>query len=1014
MNKSLIFIAFISSLLLIHLNLIAQTERLVDDDSRYGAIARDYLQKPGKYDGQNSIQGLGEGTWDLKFTERNISGDTSFGRSVACVGDVNGDGYNDVLVGACSYNDYFGRAYLYYGGAVMDTVADLVMTGEIPEGQFGISVAGAGDVNKDGFADMVITTDIALTTDWARFVYIYYGGPSLDNIADLVLTQEEEPYFGTQVAGAGDVNGDGFDDVMVAAMEYDNETGHVFFYFGSVTMDSSVDLVLSGDTTQDGYATIINGVGDVNNDGYADVMVGAYLMNNSTGRAYLYYGGPDMDASADVIFNGKHEKDSYGGSVTGIGDINEDGYDDILVGACGYNMNNGQVYLYYGGTSMDTTADIILSGETGHYNFGANVAGAGDVNNDGFADILVGYRFKDEINLYLGGNFIDNVPNAVFYGITIGRGFGRCTENSHDLNNDGFADVLTGSFSYYSRGHVDIFYGSLVIDTQVDCILKGEAVKNEFGYCVTGAGDVNGDGYKDVLIGAWAYNGNAGRAYLYYGGQSMDTVADVIITGDKSGNKFGFSVSGAGDVNGDGFDDILVGAPLWSEEYDQTGRVYLYYGGAQMDSSADIIMTGDKCEYSECERYQDGFGYTLAGAGDVNGDGYADFLVGNSIFSDFGTKVVLFYGGPDKDNIADFILTGERKDSEYGYESIAGVGDVNGDGFDDILIGAKEYGYVDNIKGYGEFVMYGRAYLYYGSGTFDSVADVIFTGQTPWEQFGSRVAGAGDVNNDGYADLLVRSARLPAVFLFLGGTEMDNIADVTLPGEQYGGNSHFGFSMTGVGDVNYDCYDDVLVSAYGTETSSGQLLLYYGNVVMDSIPDEIIYGEKDNKLGYSVARTGDVNGDGSSDFIVGAPMIGRYYYREQNNDFGKVTEIGDYYNGAAYLYFGSRSTGIAEPGTTPVGFPKTVQLQNNYPNPFNPATTITFELTEWANVEIAIFDITGRTVKTLLHERRGNGEHNISWDGRDDAGLPVSSGVYLCKLSTDRGYTETKKMTLVK
>ncbi len=90
-----------------------------------------------------------------------------------------------------------------------------------------------------------------------------------------------------------------------------------------------------------------------------------------------------------------------------------------------------------------------------------------------------------------------------------------------------------------------------------------------------------------------------------------------------------------------------------------------------------------------------------------------------------------------------------------------------------------------------------------------------------------------------------------------------------------------------------------------------------------------------------------------------------------------------------------------------------VQWQN-YPNPFNPATTITFELPDRANVEVVIFDVTGRKVRTLLHERRGSGEHIINWDGRDDAGVPVSSGVYLCKLSTDKGYSETKKMTLVK
>ncbi len=121
-----------------------ETDPGAAEERRYGAIARAYLQNTGKYRSQNSAQNSSDETWNLKFSEPNITGDTQFGKCVANAGDVNGDGYDDVLIGACHYKNNTGRVYLYFGGAVMDTVADVIMTGETVDNYFGISIAGTG------------------------------------------------------------------------------------------------------------------------------------------------------------------------------------------------------------------------------------------------------------------------------------------------------------------------------------------------------------------------------------------------------------------------------------------------------------------------------------------------------------------------------------------------------------------------------------------------------------------------------------------------------------------------------------------------------------------------------------------------------------------------------------------------------------------------------------------------------------------------------------------------------
>jgi hypothetical protein len=358
----------------------------------------------------------------------------------------------------------------------------------------------------------------------------------------------------------------------------------------------------------------VSGAGDVNGDGYDDILIGAYGTDVGTamlvGETYLIYGGASLTgtiglASAGVTFTGKAADDRSGYSVSGAGDVNGDGYDDILIGAYGTDVGTatdaGETYLIYGSSTLSGTvslsgANATFTGKTAGDNSGRAVSSAGDVNGDGYDDILIGANRVDV------GTATDAGETYLIYGSANLSGTKTLDSTDSDI-------VPSATFT-------------------------GKAASDFSGSSVSGAGDVNGDGYDDILIGAyWADVGtatDAGATYLIYGGTSLSDIglalADATFTGKAASDYSGVSVSGAGDVNGDGFDDILVGAyqaDVGTES--NAGETYLIYGGASLTgtiglASADATFTGkDVGDYS---------GYSVSGAGDVNGDWYDDILIG--------------------------------------------------------------------------------------------------------------------------------------------------------------------------------------------------------------------------------------------------------------------------------------------------------------------------------------------------------------------------------------------------
>jgi hypothetical protein len=751
--------------------------------------------------------------------------DDRFSCSVDSAGDVNNDGYDDVIVGA-EHNDAAGnnagRAYIFYGGSTMDNVADIVLNGETANDLFGISVSSAGDVNNDGYDDVIVGAH------WndrnggdAGSAYIYYGGSDMDTTVDVILSGEESgDMFAYSVSSAGDVNNDNYDDVIIGSHNNDtggNNTGRAYIFYGGSTMDTFVDVIMTGEAEGDQFAYDVSSAGDVNNDGYDDVIIGANLNDaagNGAGRAYIFYGGSSMDNSVDVILTGETAGDEFGRSVSSAGDVNNDNYDDVIVGAMyneGGGAEAGRAYIYYGGAPMNNAVDVILTGEASRDHFGDSVSSAGDVNNDGYTDIITGAPRNDDagseagkIYIYYGASPMDSTADLTFTGEEGNQYFGKSVSSAGDVNHDGYDDIIVGATEAGENeaGQAYIYFGGPSMDQQEDLVLSGEESYDNFGCSVSSAGDVNNDGYDDVIVGAIYNNAggsNAGRAYIYFGGVPMNNGVDLILTGESLSDYFGCSVSSAGDVNNDGYDDVVVGAYQAGEN--GYGRAYVYFGGETMDNNADLLL-------NTCDLTGGQLGISVS-SGDVNNDNYDDVIVGAyQAGDDHEGCVFIYYGGMPMDNIADDTLTGVTSNDFFGY-TVSSSGDVNNDGYDDIIIGAYE----NDDGGDGA----GQVYIYNGGQNVDNIPEVIITGEAEENYFGYSVSSAGDVNNDGYDDVVVGAYQFGEntygrAYVYYGGSVMNNVADLIYSGESFW--DQFGISVSSAGDVNGNGYADIIIGAH--------------------------------------------------------------------------------------------------------------------------------------------------------------------------------------------------------
>jgi len=449
----------------------------------------------------------------------------------------------------------------------------------------------------------------------------------------------------------------------------------------SVQADSLVNIeplfmvenwVTEGENNGVEYGGAVSSAGDINHDGYADIIVGAqqYLINNERrGAAFVFLGSASGPSQYEhrLLYPNDVSGSYFGAAVSSAGDVNGDGYDDIIIGAPHHHQNlgyEGAAYLYYGsaGGLMENPAWVKI-GPVGDAQFGFAVNGVGDVNHDGYDDVLIGsntysvnYSWEGAVYLFLGSVAgLSQDPVWIMEGGQATAQLGYSVSGLGDINKDSYADFVI-SAPYFTNGEEDegkiwvVLGGSEVSSLTPVWSMEGGQEKARFGNSVAGAGDVNGDTYLDLVVGASGYDiegtedsqVDTGAAFIYLNiAGSLKSTAVWINMVPQEYSGYGISVAGLGDVNEDGYDDIAVGAYLYTGDQPQEGFVFVYKGSpVGVESSVSWKTSGNKAETE--------FGYSVAAAGDINADGKADLIVGAPSYKSDGKirmgRAYVFHG----------------------------------------------------------------------------------------------------------------------------------------------------------------------------------------------------------------------------------------------------------------------------------------------------------------------------------------------------------------------------------
>jgi hypothetical protein len=406
------------------------------------------------------------------------------------------------------------------------------------------------------------------------------------------------------------------------------------------------------------YVDVGRAWADFNGDGYSDVVVGAEMQDNGAtneGNAFVFLGGPAGVGTAPSVTldNPANQGAGYfGHAVAAAGDLNADGFGDLIVGAHAQDngaSDEGNAFVFLGGPSgVPATPSATLDNPANQAGgrFGASVAAAGDVNADGLADVVVGADMQDngavdEGNafVYLGGpSGVPATPSATLDNPTnqASGGFGGAVAAAGDVDADGFADLIVGADSQWddavSDGQAYLYRGawsgipaspSLTLDNPAD------QLTGFFGAAVAPAGDVDGNGCADVIVGAAFQDDpamNQGDAFVYLGspeGLAAEPGTTLRNPTFEPLALFGVSVASAGDANGDGFADVVVGARGQDGLAVDEGKAFVFCGAAA--GVSDVACATLDNPGMQASGY---FGDSVAGAGDVNGDGYADVVIG--------------------------------------------------------------------------------------------------------------------------------------------------------------------------------------------------------------------------------------------------------------------------------------------------------------------------------------------------------------------------------------------------
>jgi hypothetical protein len=787
-------------------------------------------------------------------------------------------------------------------------------------------------------------------------------------------------------------------------------------------------LEVLGEASYDAAGYSVSDAGDVNKDGFQDVLVGAHLADLpgkvDAGAVYLVFGSPGRSIVAidtavapppkGIKISGATAGDSWGISVSGAGDVNMDGVDDFIIGGPYFDSPSrtgaGAAVVIFGKTSGWADIDLatFTSGSAGFWVYGAAagdqlgwaVSDAGDVNGDGADDVIVGAQLADSLSRTDSGtayvifghgnatafttvdlaNFVSGNGGFRLFGAVGGDKVGYDVCGARDINGDGFSDIIVGAPTYDAPGRLNsgaayVIFGhsNATAFTDIDLAILsssqgfrilGSAAGHQLGYSMSSAGDFNHDGYDDVVVGS-----QAGKAYVVFGHSNTTAFPSIDLTGFVAGIS-GFVVTGSGslggnvcggvDVNGDGVDDVVLVAP-----YQPTGVAYVLYGRSQL-LFTDINVLSDLPVVRGYRIIASGNGgsggWFVSLVRDFDGDGVGDVLVGlrDAVHSGryYAGVAYLIYGelsaptsqptsqpsrqpsarptsSPVSERSGDVDLATWSKPREglEGWGALAGdnsgssvadAGDVNKDGYQDILVGA----YRTDLPGKADA---GAVYLVFGSpgrstNTIDTAAAMLpkgikISGVNAGDYWGISVSGAGDVNQDGIDDFIIGgyqfdpSSRTDAGAAVVIFGKTNDWADIDLASFTSGSAGFWiygaatgdmcGKAVNCAGDVNGDGAADLIVGCDWADPlakpQAGTSYVIFGHNTAFTTIDlsffntgaagfRIFGAAVEDYSGNSVSGAGDVDGDGYGDIIVGAP-----YY---DGPSGRTD------SGAAYVIFG--------------------------------------------------------------------------------------------------------------